>query len=347
MNLSDRYVVECDSVAGLRTCIGVRSGKKFSIAFDIGSCPSWVLSANTVFISHTHVDHFGAIFSHARSRGLSRSGKDTVYFVPKESVRALLVAKHAFESLDAFGGFREGGTRGGDDVGEKEDAHGKLMMRFVPVEAGKTYELPYNSNFFVRTFRTDHRVPSIGYCIYEKTKGPLHPELVGKTGSEIRDWVKRTGRPANTKRDVLEIVYTGDTRASSLFEASYLFACRILIVEMTFMGDVPKPEKASALGHVHLDQLKWAIEKKPSMFDRVEHIVFVHFSNRYSAKEIVDGLRKSLPPKIRQKSVPALGAFGYSADECVRALRDDEDTEEAPDRGMAPVKGFLTKTAEN
>ena len=88
-------------------------------------------------------------------------------------------------------------------------------------------------------FATDHRVPSVGYAIFEYQKGGLIPELEGKTGKEIGEFVRSTGRSANTIRESLEVVYTGDTSGTSLFNnkelQKWLFECKLLILEMTFV----------------------------------------------------------------------------------------------------------------
>jgi L-ascorbate metabolism protein UlaG (beta-lactamase superfamily) len=46
------------------------------IAFDMGSTPVFdeAIPANYVFLSHGHVDHVGAVFSHARAHSVSCGG---------------------------------------------------------------------------------------------------------------------------------------------------------------------------------------------------------------------------------------------------------------------------------
>ena len=225
------YEVHASSQAGVSTCIGVTKGKRFRIAFDMGSCPQWSHGANVVFVSHCHIDHFGSVFNHARVRSMNNPKKKVIYFVPKECVEILKKIKVMYEQLDAMK------TCGTDS--EKTDHPTSLPMEFRGVEAGKTYPFPHCKSFYFRVFATDHRVPSVGYAIFERQKGGLIPELVGKSGKEIGEFVKSTGRAANTIRESLEIVYTGDTSGVSLFQnkelQKWLFDCTLFIIEMTFI----------------------------------------------------------------------------------------------------------------
>ena len=186
-----------------------------------------------MFVSHCHIDHFGSVFNHARVRSMNNPKKKVIYFVPKECVEILQKIKVMYEQLDAM-------KIGTDSHDENTDHHHpSLPMEFRGVEAGKSYPFPHCKSFYFRVFATDHRVPSVGYAIFERQKGGLIPELVGKSGKEIGEFVKSTGRAANTIRESLEIVYTGDTSGVSLFQnkelQKWLFDCTLFIVEMTFV----------------------------------------------------------------------------------------------------------------
>jgi hypothetical protein len=55
------------------------------IAFDMGATPCFddAIPAKYVFLSHGHIDHAGALFSHARAHSVSCGGyvKDTVFLL--------------------------------------------------------------------------------------------------------------------------------------------------------------------------------------------------------------------------------------------------------------------------
>lgn len=63
-----------------------------------GHTNTQALGANHVFVSHSHIDHIGALLNHARARSLS--GKPAKYYVPLSAVDPLLQAKTAYETLD-------------------------------------------------------------------------------------------------------------------------------------------------------------------------------------------------------------------------------------------------------
>eukprot|EP00940_MAST-03C_sp_MAST-3C-sp2_P001044 g1044.t1 len=302
------YLCHVESVAGVNTCVSVRRGRKFHVVFDMGSCPKWAMGANTVFISHSHIDHIGAIFKHARSKGLQKQrGKNIpTYFVPKEAMEGILKAKEAFEMLDSLGDSfesEEKGKKGEKDKSAEKSSTKKFQMHFVPVEAGKSYSMPAFPNFTIYTFRTKHRVPSVGYCLVEKKKGPLIDELRGADGSTIREWVKaHPGKTANTEIRTEEIVYTGDTQTSALFEKDVrrqIFNAKLMIMEMTFCDSAVTPKRAEELGHVHLEDVRRELECDPKLFDRVDTLILMHFSPRYKGSEIVEAVRSALLQDVR------------------------------------------------
>ena len=75
--------VACWSKAGIGTCIVLEyknekknneNDKGARVTLDLGATPCFTeaLSSDVVLISHGHLDHIGAIFSHARAVSCSR-----------------------------------------------------------------------------------------------------------------------------------------------------------------------------------------------------------------------------------------------------------------------------------
>ena len=121
--------------------------------------------------------------------------------------------------------------------------------------------------------------------------------------------MKSTGRAANTIRESLEIVYTGDTSGVSLFQnkelQKWLFDCTLFIVEMTFVcsevssvrsflfcvcvcvcplmfnTNKQTQKKANEKKHVHLCDMLDVMKRNEHIFDRIGTFLFVHFSVRY------------------------------------------------------------------
>lgn len=81
-SMSSIRLVSCWSKAGVGTSVVLEynpnnGGKKRPrIVLDLGATPIYdeSIRANTVLISHSHLDHIGAIFSHARAHSVACSG---------------------------------------------------------------------------------------------------------------------------------------------------------------------------------------------------------------------------------------------------------------------------------
>lgn len=76
-------------------------------------------------------------------------------------------------------------------------------------------------------------------------------------------------------------VYTGDTTLSGLLQydsSAFIFRSHTLIIEVTYLdGEKAKAEK---YGHVHIED----IVENAHLFYEVEHLVFVHLSQKYSLR---------------------------------------------------------------
>ena len=81
--------------------------------------------------------------------------------------------------------------------------------------------------------------------------------------------------------DSIVQVYTGDTTLSGLLQydsSAFIFRSHTLIIEVTYLdGEKAKAEK---YGHVHIED----IVENAHLFYEVEHLVFVHLSQKYSLR---------------------------------------------------------------
>ena len=82
-----------------------------------------------------------------------------------------------------------------------------------------------------------------------------------------------------------------------------LLKVKLLIMEATYIdGETDRHgktslEKARERGHTHLQELI----DNASLFENVENIVLIHFSDKYSTKYIRDTVNKIVPPELRKK----------------------------------------------
>lgn len=265
------HEVEAFSVAGFQTCIEL---PQLSLAFDIGFCPRSVIKRSTILVSHTHMDHVACIAQHAATRGLLGMSPP-VYVVPEVNRAAVDELFGAYAKLDGC-------------------EHARTVHGANPGDA-----ISIARDLEARPFFSPHRVTCHGYGLWRKlTK--LKPELVGKPGDEIAR-LRREGHEVTIPVEVPEVAYTGDTRIEVLETEEVVRKARLLIMELTFVGDDVDVEGARARGHVHIDE----VAARADLFEN-EAILFLHFSARYTQEDIVRALDRKLPPKLRERVTPLL-----------------------------------------
>jgi ribonuclease Z len=265
------HEVEAFSVAGFQTCIEL---PQHSVAFDIGFCPRSVINRSTILVSHTHMDHVASIAHHAATRGLLGM-KPATYVVPAVNAGAVDELFAAYAKLDGC-------------------EHDRKVLGANP---GDT--IPLGRDLEARTFFSPHRVPCQGYALWRKfTK--LKPDLVGRSSEEIGR-LRREGHEVTVGAEVAEVAYTGDTRIEVLEREEVVRKARLLIMEVTFVGEDIDVEGARARGHVHLDE----VAARADLFEN-EAILFLHFSARYTQAEILRALDAKLPAKLRERVTPLL-----------------------------------------
>ncbi len=288
------------SVAGVGTCIQLRH-RTFGlhIAMDMGTSAGEALGANHVFVSHSHIDHIGALLNHARARTLSN--KPAKYYVPMSAVEPLLQAKAAYEALDGHA----------------------FQADIVGVQPGDVLRIHPNVKAVV--FPTKHRVPSQGYALVrEKSKG-LKPEFRQLSSRDL-GLLRKQGQEVTDMEEIVEVAYTGDTILDAVLEQPLVTQARLLIVECTYLeGEIIWAHKWH---HVHIQE----IVQHAARFAQNERIVLCHVSRKYKLWDNVLKLVNSAlaaAPALAAKSGVTLAGFGRL--EPVTYLTDyaEEELEEA------------------
>lgn len=138
--------------------IASRPPKLPRIVFDLGATPCFndAISAGVVLISHGHMDHIGAIFSHARAYSVSKSPQNPpTYYVPLPLVEHLERARHAMTALDAAN----------DGSGSRKTS--LIEMNIVGVQPGDEFVLPIKKHLngvqYVQTPKRIHTRTDNGY----------------------------------------------------------------------------------------------------------------------------------------------------------------------------------------
>ncbi|CAM9318167.1 unnamed protein product [Hapterophycus canaliculatus] len=157
------FIAGAWSKAGVCSCFNVRHKHllgKHGVVFDMGVCPSQVLGVAHVFVTHGHLDHCGAIVSHARLRALSQ-GPPAKYYMGAELAAGMEKVRKAFEEVEGA----------------------SIAMDIVAV--GPEDRIDLEQGCFVRPFPVMHRVDALGFAlIRRKTEGLKH-EYRGMDGKEI------------------------------------------------------------------------------------------------------------------------------------------------------------------
>ena len=272
------YKIEGISVGGQETCIIL---PQLKIAFDSGRCPQRCVYADTLCLSHTHLDHVGGAGHYIATRSLLSLPPPTV-LLPAQRADAFEAYVASLRALDGS----------------------ELPHVAVPIEPGETHVL--SKLHCVRPFPTTHPVASQGYVVYG-TKRKLREEYAGLSGQEIKA-LRDAGTVVTDSIEVPEVAFTGDasgewTRSDHPVARDALRA-KLLICECTFVDDAVDVEGAREYGHTHIDELAAAADA----FDN-ERILLIHFSARYKAGEVTEAIEKRLPAGLRERCVPMLVGF--------------------------------------
>jgi ribonuclease Z len=266
--------IEGLSVGGIETCIDL---PELKLAFDIGRCPDEAVHRPTILFTHAHMDHMGGVAWHAATRALRGMAPPT-YVVPRENEADFRALFEVWRKLD-----------------RSEQPHS-----VVALSPGEEWELP--NKLLVRPFRSLHRVPTQGYALWTR-KRKLRREHSALSEPELRELRGRIGDAMLATVETPEVAFTGDTLIEVVEREEVVRKARVLVIEVTFVDDRVSVEQCRSKGHVHL----YEVAERAALFEN-EALLFTHFSARYRPREILAALDRHLPPSLRERVTPLLGA---------------------------------------
>jgi len=262
------------SLAGAGTAVVATYGRQQAVQFDCGTLGAdplrFAALARHVFVSHGHLDHCAAAFLHARLRGMLNL-TSTVLYVPAPALDAFTRAREAAEAMD----------------------DGELPLDIRAVQAGDVVRV--SDSLSVAVHAASHRVPALSYVVQSRTRS-LRPEIKALDAEAKRAYFTAQGRDKEAAFEwvtTTDFAYTGDTTGEGI--APPVLGARTLCVELTFLDNVT-PDFAKDRGHIHIQDLASLASR--GALAACERLVLMHFSARYSNRQIADGVKAHLPPAL-------------------------------------------------
>lgn len=261
------YSFEGISEGGIRTSIICAN---LDLMFDVGNQPVHYTHIGNLLLTHAHLDHSAGLPYYISQRSL-RNLKPPKIYVPEEIYFELDSIIKLYQKIEDF----------------------NYNYNLISAKKGELYEL--SQNFFLRPLKTLHRIPSQGYTIYEKSR-KLKPEFLGLKSEEIIRR-KQSGEILTEEKFVPLISFSGDTQIEYVLENEDVQKSKILFLECTYLDDKRDVQRARKWGHLHLDEIV-----ANSKYFQNEKLVLIHFSKRYSSKEIFSLIRSKLPSDLLERT---------------------------------------------
>lgn len=256
------------SVGGIYTGLHV---PELDVILDVGIAPRSFVGASNLLISHGHADHVGALCTLLGIRGLSGAPAPRT-FLPTEIA---------------------------GDVSDAMAAYSRTQRRSLPVEyvgMAPGQEEALGADLHVRSFRTLHSVPSLGYVLFRRVQ-KLRPAFTALGPEEIR----RRRLAGEVLFDIVErpvLGYATDTLVDVVDREPALRSAKVVILEATFLDERKERVQARDKCHIHLDEI---IERADSF--ECESLVLMHFSQLYTPREVHEIVARRCPRQLKERIV--------------------------------------------
>lgn len=239
---------------------------ELNVEFDCGAHPWMFMGTPNLFISHTHLDHLAMLPNYIARRRMMKMEPPRV-FLPGEYVEKVARLLKVWSQLD----------RGG------------FPCELVGLEHGDRVDI--SREVFVQAYATEHRIPSLGYVVFNRRK-KLKPEFLPLTGDEIRR-LRESGVEISYELHFPRVAYLGDSNPLGMDRNPIFYETEVLIMELTFVEPGHRGDKIHKYGHIHLDDLIARREKF-----RNELIIASHFTARSTTERVHQCVADRLPDML-------------------------------------------------
>lgn len=266
------------------TCIQI---PQLKLVFDIGVCPNSATSKESVFLTHTHIDHMAGVLRHCATRELMHLSPPKYYMDEQYT--------------EAFSELMESARR-----------LNRANMPCKIIGVSPKDQIKIDNRYSIRCFRSIHKIPCIGYVLVESRK-KLRSEFANHDRTQLKE-LREQGIEITSTTETPVFCYPGDTCIDVVQREELIRRSQILFIELTFLDDRVSPESARKHGHIHIDD----IIKNEELFADNSHVVFMHFSSRYRPQELRSILADKLPQSLLSKTyvLPNNNIFSSSS-ECI------------------------------
>lgn len=269
IKLDEVFCINGFSVGSQATCLWIKS---LDVLFDIGAIDNIALAVNTLLLSHAHGDHSGALMSYLSQRRLFPLPYAKIY-VPAQTKDLFVQMLSICQKLEDL----------------------EYHFEIIGAEPGKRYEL--KKNFFFMASPVQHRVPALGYTIYEEKK-KLKQEYISLSPEEIKI-LREKGIEIFSLVQNPVFSYLGDCTLDSYLQNEAFRKSKYLVLECTFLDSKRTMEHARHWGHIHLEE----ILQSPDVFSENQKLLLIHFSARYHKNYVEKVLKTKCPPCLLEKIV--------------------------------------------
>lgn len=256
------------SLAGITTSILCKNA---SLCFDVGQGLPFQVGARHIAITHAHMDHASGL-PYLLSQKNMHGQKETNLFVPESFADPLAEIFRLWQGVD----------------GHQYDYN---LQKAIP---GELY--PIGKLYSLMPFATAHRVPSLGYLLYQK-KRKLRAGIDPGDSAGIQQAKSEGLDPTEEILDPM-VAFTGDTKIEFLESHPDVLRAKILFMEVTFWDEDKPVEHARHWGHLHLDELIANLSRLKN-----ERIVLIHASVRYTTRYLQEILAQRLSEEDRKRVV--------------------------------------------